>query len=78
MFARKATFRDVDRVHNRARVVPLHSNDNHVHPTMVTAPDAGRLALVCHWHLAPGTGKPECNWRIERGAQSRSGSEREP
>jgi hypothetical protein len=69
MFARKATFRDADRVDNRARVVPLHSNDNHVLPTMVGAPEAGRPGLVCHWHLAPGTGKPECNWRIERGAQ---------
>lgn len=76
MFARKATVRDVDRVLSLARVA-LHSNSNHVHPTM-GAPYACRPALVCHWHVAPGTGKPQCDWRIERVADKRRGSGREP
>jgi hypothetical protein len=73
MFARKATFRAIDRVHSVAQVEPVHSNDNHAH-RMSGAPHAP--ALVCHWHIAPGTGKPECHWRCERVIPARSGGER--
>jgi hypothetical protein len=59
MFAKKATFRAIDRARSIARARPVHSNDNHVH-RMAGAPHAP--ALVCHWHIAPATGKPECHW----------------
>jgi len=59
MFAGKATFRAVDCVQNIAQVRLVHSNDNLVH-RMAGAPRAP--ALVCHWHIAPATGKPECHW----------------
>jgi hypothetical protein len=58
MFAKKATFRAIDRARSIARVGLVHSNDN-VH-RMAGAPHAP--ALVCHWHIAPATGKPECYW----------------
>jgi hypothetical protein len=60
MFARKATFRAVDRV-RIAQVRPVHSNDNHGH-RIAAAPRAP--ALVCHWHIDPATGKPECRWDV--------------
>jgi hypothetical protein len=59
MFAKKATFRAIDRACSIVRVGLVHSNDNHVH-RMAGAPRAP--ALVCHWHIAPATGKPECHW----------------
>jgi len=78
MFARKATIGDIDRVHSFARVVSVHSNDNKVHPLTTAAPRVCRPALVCHWRIAPGTGKPECDWRIERVRDKRYGGGRDP
>jgi hypothetical protein len=57
MFAKKATFRVIDRA-RIARVRPVHSNDNHGQ-RIAYAP-----ALVCHWHMDPGSGKPECRWEV--------------
>ena len=71
MFAKKATFRAIDRVRSIARVGPFHSNDNHAHRT-------ARAALVCHWRIAPATGKPECHWRSDRVMPARFGGERKP
>ena len=75
MFARKATFRAIDRARSIARVEPVHSNDNHAH-RMARAPHAP--ALVCHWRIAPATGKPECHWRSERVVPARFRGERKP
>jgi hypothetical protein len=58
MFARKATFRAIDWVRNIAQVRLVHSNDNLVYPPAST--------LVCHWHIAPATGKPEAARRQAR------------
>jgi hypothetical protein len=58
MFAKKATFRAIDRARSIARARLVHSNDNHVY-RMAGAPHA---PLVCHWQIAPATGKPECHW----------------
>jgi hypothetical protein len=60
MFARKATFRAVDWVRSIAQVRLVHSNDNLVHRT------ADAPTLVCHWHIVPATGKPECHWEAAR------------
>jgi hypothetical protein len=59
MFAKKATFRAIDRARSIARAGLVHSNDNHV-TRMAGAPHAP--ALVCHWRIAAATGKPECHW----------------
>jgi hypothetical protein len=59
MFARKATFRAIDRARSIAQVRLVHSNCNNAN-RMAGAPHAP--ALVCHWHIAPATGKPECHW----------------
>ena len=59
MFARKATFRAIDSARSMARVRLVYSNENRVY-RMAGAPHAP--ALVCHWHIAPATGKPECHW----------------
>jgi hypothetical protein len=75
MFARKATFQASDRVHSVARAEPVHSNDNHAH-RMAGTPHAP--VLVCHWHIAPVTGKLECHWRIERVRPARFGGGRKP
>jgi hypothetical protein len=75
MFARKATFGAIDRVHSIARAEPVHSNDNDAH-RMAGVPHAP--VLMCQWHIAPVTGKPECHWRIERISPTRFGGERKP
>lgn len=68
MFARKATFWAFDRARSIARVEPVHSNDNLGH-RMTGAPHAP--ALLCHWHIAPATGKPECHWEASLVAAAR-------
>jgi hypothetical protein len=74
MFARKATFRTVDRARSIARVGLVHSNDNHVHRV---AGARRAPALVCHWHIAPATGKLECLWEA-RPQPAQSGGDRNP
>jgi hypothetical protein len=73
MFARKATFRAKDRVHGRAQVKLIRSNDMH---RTAGAPQAP--GLVCHWHIAPATGKPECHWQSERAMPEWFDGERTP
>jgi hypothetical protein len=63
MFARKAKIRDLGHV---LRAVPSafgHSNDNQANRSLVGKPaPSGKRDLVCHWHINPASGKPECIW----------------
>jgi len=71
----KATFRAVDRVHGGAQVKLVHSNDNNQNRT-AGAPHAP--GLVCRWHIAPTTGKPECHWQSEHAIPGWFDGERTP